>query len=400
MELSPRLAEYFLNAVYDRKRVAGMTHDFYRYPARFSPSFARAAIRTFSNKEDVVLDPFMGGGTTLVEAAASGRQAIGCDINALGVFVSRVKTTLLSDADISEVRQWADSLPAVVNSARGSHWFHQGVDAGYMRNLDDAQTKPLRMVLESIVQHIQNLPSEVQQGFARCALLRTAQWALDCRKDVPTVDQFAQRLSVHVNRMIEGMKQYRRAVLQQPRWTERGYETPVVCLNRSAIGIDADKDVRRFPKPKLILTSPPYPGVHIIYNRWQVRGRKETAAPFWIANCLDGNGESYYTFGSRRQKGLSSYFQQLEAAFRSIRWVAAPRAFVIQMIAFSDPSWQLERYLAAMVRAGFREVKFPHFVDSPDGRIWRSVPNRKWYAAKDHANVSRYEAVLFHQPDD
>lgn len=65
----------FLAAVHSQEPVTGLTHNFYRYPARFSPQFARAAIEVFSEPGDVVLDPFMGSGTTLVEASALGRLA-------------------------------------------------------------------------------------------------------------------------------------------------------------------------------------------------------------------------------------------------------------------------------------------------------------------------------------
>jgi DNA methylase len=60
-----------------RRQVCGRTHNFYRYPARFSPRFARAAIQTFTRPGDLVLDPYVGGGTSLVEALAIGRDAIG-----------------------------------------------------------------------------------------------------------------------------------------------------------------------------------------------------------------------------------------------------------------------------------------------------------------------------------
>src|SRR5688572_5448436 len=63
-----------LAAIEDPKRVSCLTHTFYRYPARFSPIFARAAIEAFTSPGDLVLDPFMGGGTTLVEASSIGRQ--------------------------------------------------------------------------------------------------------------------------------------------------------------------------------------------------------------------------------------------------------------------------------------------------------------------------------------
>ncbi|MFH1104800.1 MAG: DNA methyltransferase, partial [Actinomycetota bacterium] len=64
-------------------------HDFYRYPARFPPKFAAAAVQAFTRPGDLVLDPFVGGGTTLVEAVRLGRRAVGADINPIAVFVSR-----------------------------------------------------------------------------------------------------------------------------------------------------------------------------------------------------------------------------------------------------------------------------------------------------------------------
>jgi DNA methylase len=56
----------------DGEPVRGLTHGFYKYPARFSPSFARAAIEIFTRPGDLVVDNHVGGGTTLVEALLSG----------------------------------------------------------------------------------------------------------------------------------------------------------------------------------------------------------------------------------------------------------------------------------------------------------------------------------------
>src|ERR1017187_9066580 len=95
--------------------VVGLSHGFYRYPARFSPQFVRAAIEAFTKPGDTVFDPFMGGGTTLVEASALGRRAIGTDINRLAVFVSQAKTTILSEADLLEVRIWTCALAPELN---------------------------------------------------------------------------------------------------------------------------------------------------------------------------------------------------------------------------------------------------------------------------------------------
>src|SRR5437773_4658289 len=94
-------------AVRDRAEITGLTHGFYRYPARFSPQFAGAAIEHFTEKGDLVIDPFAGGGTAIVEAVARGRLAVGNDINTLAVFVSRVKTTPLTRSETLAIRRWA-----------------------------------------------------------------------------------------------------------------------------------------------------------------------------------------------------------------------------------------------------------------------------------------------------
>src|SRR5947207_11356005 len=91
-----------------RGEVVGLTHGFYRYPARFSPQFAGAAIEQFTESGDLVLDPFAGGGTALVEALARGRTVIGNDINSLAVFVSQVKTTPLTISETAAMRKWVE----------------------------------------------------------------------------------------------------------------------------------------------------------------------------------------------------------------------------------------------------------------------------------------------------
>src|SRR5712671_3801088 len=95
-----------LSAIHDESPVSGLTHGFYRYPARFSPTFVRATILRFTQPKDLVLDPFMGGATTLVEASALGRKSIGTDVSTLAVFLARAKTTITTALDREVVAQW------------------------------------------------------------------------------------------------------------------------------------------------------------------------------------------------------------------------------------------------------------------------------------------------------
>src|SRR5687767_10591831 len=119
----------------------------------------------------------------------------------------------------------------------------------------------------------------------------------------------------------------------------------------------------------LVITSPPYPGVHVLYHRWQVDGRKETPAPFWIANRLDGSGESYYTLGHRKNSGLKTYFNNLEATLASTVALADDNTVFVQVVAFGSPDWQLPKYLEAARAAGLRERLLPG-LDTLDGRLW------------------------------
>lgn len=69
------------------------SHGWHRYVGRFPPQLVRALINHFScGSEEVVLDPFCGSGTTLVEARLLGHKAIGIDVCPLSCLISRSKS--------------------------------------------------------------------------------------------------------------------------------------------------------------------------------------------------------------------------------------------------------------------------------------------------------------------
>jgi len=65
-----------------KQRAAHSLHEI-SYRACFKPQLPRFFIERLTQPGDVVYDPFMGRGTTLVEAALMGRTAYGCDVNPL-----------------------------------------------------------------------------------------------------------------------------------------------------------------------------------------------------------------------------------------------------------------------------------------------------------------------------
>jgi hypothetical protein len=65
-----------------RQRAAHSLHEV-SYRACFKPQLPRFFIERLTVEGDIIYDPFMGRGTTLVEAGLLGRRAAGCDINPL-----------------------------------------------------------------------------------------------------------------------------------------------------------------------------------------------------------------------------------------------------------------------------------------------------------------------------
>lgn len=67
-------------------------HGFHAYPARAHPVTARRLVEAFAPARGLVLDPFCGSGTILIEAMLAGRDALGTDLNPLAVMLARAKT--------------------------------------------------------------------------------------------------------------------------------------------------------------------------------------------------------------------------------------------------------------------------------------------------------------------
>ena len=391
LELTTAKQSALIEGARSTEPVKGLTHGFYKYPARFSPAFVRAAIETFTQPGDLVLDNHVGGGTTLVEALAAGRHAIGVDISALAEFVARVKTTVFSESELDRLDTWARRLPATIHVRKSSIYFQDYAEAGYYKHLDHPSRWRLRKSIEQGLGNAIRLGDRRLEDFGRCAILRAAQWALDGRAKLPTIAEFRNFVEQTAGEMVEGARALRSAV------KANGHKSVIGIINRSATGIEKDERLLGWRPPRLVVTSPPYPGVHVLYHRFQVDGRKETPLPFMIANKLDGAGGSYYTMGDRKYPELATYFTNIKATMSSVSALADDQTIIVQMLAFSDAKWQLPRYLDTMREAGLQEVFLPTLQEEGDGRLWRSVPGRRWYSDQRGDTPGSQEVVLIHK---
>ena len=82
-----------------KQRAAHSLHEI-SYRACFKPQLPRFFIDRLTRPDDVVYDPFMGRGTTLVEAGLMGRRPYGCDVNPLSAVLCEPRLRPPSLADV------------------------------------------------------------------------------------------------------------------------------------------------------------------------------------------------------------------------------------------------------------------------------------------------------------
>lgn len=99
-----------------------LTHGFHSYAGRLHPSIARGVIARWSPPGGVVMDPFCGSGTVLVEGLVAGRRATGIDASPLAVAIARVRSQVLSEEDraalVASARQIAEEAGELARKRR------------------------------------------------------------------------------------------------------------------------------------------------------------------------------------------------------------------------------------------------------------------------------------------
>lgn len=114
----------------------GLTHSLHRFPAKYIPQVPRWAISNFATAESIVLDPFMGSGTTLVEALCVVDHSYGIDIDPLARLIAKAKTGAFTPSRLESIASALvpDQLPAVedcflpMSGVKNiNHWFSNDV---------------------------------------------------------------------------------------------------------------------------------------------------------------------------------------------------------------------------------------------------------------------------------
>ena len=376
----------------DKSLISGKSHTFYRYPAAFSPFFAETIIENFTKPGDAILDPFVGGGTSAVEAFALQRKFYGIDVNPLSVLVSKVKTTILSHKKIAFIKKFNEKIVNTKinfkskrrkNHVHLSHYFNT-------KNFSNEEIRKINQIKAGLEQYhfaISKIKDVAIRNFLTCLLLRTAKNILDNVRPVGSFKKFKLDLINNCNRMLSDMFDFEKEL--EINKSIYGSYNKVKIIKSDILKLKKINSLKK-GKIKLILTSPPYPGINISYNRWQLHGRRDTKLPYWIMNTkAPVFTKLNYKHGKKRE--LNDYYQNMTKVFRNLRPYCSSSCLIVKLLSFRNKIKEFRMYREAMDKAGLEEIKI---LKKGDGRLWRTVPKRRWKVRYSKKKLKSNKEVL------
>ena len=395
-----------------QKDTSYATHGFHKYPAKFIPQLARRCIEENTNSNDVVCDPFMGCGTTLIESLISRRKAVGVDINPVAYLISKVKTTPINpkklkiemDKVLSDLNVYFESnnkqktlsnveiLPRILTNERIDYWF---------------PNKKLREDLSIILGRIDTIKDKDIRDFCLCAfsnILKNASiWLMKSIK--PTrdlnkkIDSPMNLFSRQIKKMIRGNETYWNVLPTNVKSNLKNY------LNLKKA------DARNLPAEdnslSLIVTSPPYvtsyeyADLHQLTALWF--GYTQSVGEFregFIGSVhkkeFDHNGiksklakQEIEDLGKKSKKeaeAVKNYFFEMQQCFEEMYRVLKPEGRACIVIGNTElrkvPMLNAEVFVEIMLNLGFKMHKI----------IKRRIPSKVLPQTRD-SKTGRFSAT-------
>lgn len=328
-------------------------HRLHPYLGKFVPQLVEIFLRKF--EPVAVCDPFAGSGTTLVEAATLGINAVGCDISEFNCLITRVKTDSydigMLEREITEILdRTLSSGPRRLGEPNGVYHPSSYLRDWFAPNALHVLLKYQSMVAEYEYNDVLRL---ILSRAARSAR-RTTHFDLDfpkrpqlepyhCYKHSricsPTEDAaaFLRRYSLDTVRRIRAFQEIRRP---------------------AALAVIAgDSTQVSFPKHDLVITSPPYVGL-IDYHEQHRYAYELLALPVREADEIGRASK-----GSS-QRAQAQYVDSMTAAFLNVKQSLARHGRMVVVV--ND---KLGLYEEIRTRVGMRiETRLERHVNRRTGR--------------------------------
>ena len=141
-----------------------LTHDYHPYFAAFPPQIVSKLLEKYSKKGDTFLDPFMGGGSSVVEGFKSKRKTIGSDISNFSKFLSQTKSKPLKiDDKVFEIILL--KIKKDIDSKKLNNYQKFQYHIPDVTNMDNWFVKDSKFDLAIILHHIKKIENKHMKNF-------------------------------------------------------------------------------------------------------------------------------------------------------------------------------------------------------------------------------------------
>lgn len=250
-----RIADLDLD--FSAERSESAFSDLHWHPCRYPSQIPSVVLGRLSAPGDLVIDPFAGSGTTLVEAQRLGRRGIGIDINPVAVLMCTAKTLPIPASDVEAaarafehalVCRWSELAPAPPPpSVQAEKWYtpatlHSLLKLwGEVAATESAIAPVLKAAFSSILLQV-------------CR--ETRHWGYVCDNSTPKTNNERDVLKT----FRASLSAWREAYQARDRFLAKAELALAPC---EAVAADAATYLSLIPSgsAELVLTSPPYQGV-------------------------------------------------------------------------------------------------------------------------------------------
>ncbi len=258
------------------------SHLIHSYPAKLLCHIPFFFLQTdyFCPTNGIVLDPFCGTGTVMLEANISGRNAKGADANPLACLISRVKTTYIKKEDLQK------TLGTIISRAKRcntndhlelpsiSRWFSKSTILQLwhlecaIKNVKDIKHQDFFMMcLSNLVKKVSyadpsiSVPVKLnpERFIQKPERMESIKFKLKTLENIDVYDKFENICQLNINRIDTLENIY-----------SNGITSEIISNDaRFLAKKDGSKEVLQDKSIDLILTSPPYAGAQkYIRSSW------------------------------------------------------------------------------------------------------------------------------------
>ncbi|MCV0400996.1 MAG: site-specific DNA-methyltransferase [Nitrosopumilus sp.] len=254
------------------------THHIHKYPAKLIPHIPNYLIQKYSQEKDIVLDPFCGSGTTLLEAILCNRNALGVELNPIGRLISKVKTTPL---DIESVEAASKKCYKKIKTCNKftipefenrDLWFTKKTQNNLAKIKSSIESLDLDQdIFDFLMVSLSSIIYKVSNSEQRDLMPRLSKNPIQAN----VLNEFLRQLNFNIERIK----------------TLQSIKTKSQIIGNDAVTINSKR------KANLIVTSPPYLSAMAYFRTTKLEY-------YWLNN---GNEKSYKNFARKSIHGeLSS----------------------------------------------------------------------------------------------